>query len=89
LVCWGSEHDRQGLGIQVDHAAMNETSLVMALRPELVWMGRLPADLDRWPVAVGGKDPRVHASPEVSRKAIALQVERMAGILRALLAGLD
>ena len=89
LVCWGSEYDREGLGIQVDHAAMNETSLVMALSPDLVQMERLPVDLDRWPVAVGGRDPRVHASPEVGRKAIALQAERMAGILRGLLAELD
>ena len=88
LNCWGSPYDREGLGIQVDHAAMNETSLVMALRPELVQMDRLPADLDRWPVAIGGKDPRVHASPELGRRAIALQVERMAGILREMLARL-
>jgi len=84
--CWGSDQDGEGLGIQVDHAAMNETSLVMALRPELVQMERLPADLERWPVAVGGRDPRVHAGPEVGRKAIALQTERMAGILREALA---
>lgn len=85
LVCWGSEYDREGLGIQVDHAAMNETSLVMALRPELVQMDRLPPDLNDWPLAVGGKDPRVHASPEVGQKAISLQMQRMAGILRKLL----
>ncbi len=89
LVCWGSENDREGLGIQVDHAAMNETSLVMALRPELVQMERLPADLNQWPVAIGGKDPREFASPELGHKAIDLQVERMSGILRALLAKLD
>jgi len=28
FVCWGGEYDRQGKGIQVDHAAMNETSLL-------------------------------------------------------------
>jgi creatinine amidohydrolase len=88
LHCWGSPYDREGLGIQVDHAAMNETSLVMALRPDLVQMDRLPKDLDRWPVAVGGKDPRIHASPELGRRAIALQLERMAGILRDMLARL-
>ncbi|TFG72762.1 MAG: creatininase family protein [Anaerolineales bacterium] len=89
LVCWGSEFDREGLGIQVDHAAMNETSLVMALRPELVHMERLPANLNQWPVAIGGKDPREYASPELGFKAIDLQVERMAGILRTLLEELD
>jgi len=86
LVCWGGEHDREGLGIQVDHAAMNETSLMMALHPEMVHMEYLHEDLDQWPVAVGGRDPRVHASPELGRRAIALNVERMAGILRAILA---
>jgi len=89
LVCWGSEYDHEGLGLQVDHAAMNETSLVMALRPELVHMERLPADLDQWPVAIGGRDPRVNASPEVGRKAIALQLTRMSGILREALGALQ
>jgi creatinine amidohydrolase len=84
--CWGSPEDREGLGIQVDHAAMNETSLMMALRPELVQMERLSPDLTRWPVGVGGKDPRVHASPELGERAMSLQLERMAGILRAALA---
>ena len=87
FVCWGSEYDRQGMGIQVDHAAMNETSLVMALRPELVQMDRLSKD--RWPVGVGGKDPRKFASPELGRKIIELQTERMAKILRNALANLD
>jgi PhoPQ-activated pathogenicity-related protein/creatinine amidohydrolase/Fe(II)-dependent formamide hydrolase-like protein len=82
FTCWGSEYDGQGLGIQVDHAAMNETSLVMALRPKLVQMKRLPKVEEGWPVGVGGKDPRVHASAKVGRKAIRLQKERMAKILR-------
>ena len=89
LNCWGSEHDREGLGIQVDHAAMNETSLVMALRPELVQMENLPKDPDRWPVAVGGKDPRTFASAEVGQRALELQTERMAGILREALGRLS
>lgn len=59
FTCWGSEYDRQGLGIQVDHAAMNETSLVMVLRPELVQMYRLPKVEAGWPVGVGGRDPDV------------------------------
>ncbi len=87
FVCWGSEYDRQGMGIQVDHAAMNETSLVMALRPELVQMDRLSKD--HWPVGVSGKDPRTFASPELGRKIIELQKERMAKILREALANLD
>ena len=43
---------------QVDHAALNETSLVMHYRPELVDLSRLPASRDVWPQGVGGQDPR-------------------------------
>ncbi len=89
FVCWGGDSDRNGMGIQVDHAAMNETSLVMALRPELVQMERLPAVADGWPVGVGGKDPRIHASAELGREIIDLQTDRMAKILRKALANLD
>ena len=81
FVVW-REDESDGMGIQTDHAAANETSLLMALRPELVQMENLPEDLNVWPVAVGGKDPRVHASAERGQKAIAVQVERMADILR-------
>jgi len=88
LACWGSEHDASGMGIQVDHAAMNETSLVMALRPDLVRMEALPADPDVWPLAIGGKDPRVYASPQLGRQIISLQQERMSAILRECLARL-
>jgi creatinine amidohydrolase len=81
FVVW-REDESDGLGIQTDHAAANETSLLMALRPELVQMENLPKDLNVWPVAVGGKDPRVYASADRGQKAIAMQVERMADILR-------
>lgn len=80
--CWGSDVDEDGLGIQTDHAGANETSLVMALRPGLVQMDRLPTDPAEWPVAVSGDDPRTEASAGLGREAIALQTERMAGILR-------
>jgi len=97
FVCWGGELDRQGMGIQIDHAAANETSLVMALRPELVQMHLLPEvskgwpalRLAGWPVGVSGKDPRIHASAELGHKIIELQTERMAEILRQALANLD
>ena len=87
--CWGSPWDREGLGIMVDHAAANETSLVMVLRPELVQMERLPKVEDGWPVGVGGQDPRTQASAERGRKAIDLNKERMAEVLRKALAELD
>lgn len=80
FVAW-REDESDGLGIQTDHAAANETSLVMALHPDRVQMENLPADPEVWPVAVGGQDPRVHASPERGRRAIQMQVERMTEVL--------
>lgn len=85
--CWGPQDD-QGLGIMVDHAAMNETSLVMALRPELVHMEYLPEDPNTWPIGVGGRDPRTHASAELGRRAVRLQQARMKKILQKALANL-
>jgi creatinine amidohydrolase len=80
FVVW-REDESDGMGIQTDHAASNETSLLMALRPELVQIENLREDLDVWPVGVLGKDPRVHASAELGRKAIETHAERMTGIL--------
>jgi len=43
---------------QTDHAGCNETSLVAALRPELVDLARLPAERDTPVPAMIGADPR-------------------------------
>jgi len=43
---------------QVDHAARNETSLMMHLRPDLVDLSQLPPSRSTWPQGVGGEDPR-------------------------------
>jgi creatinine amidohydrolase len=43
---------------QVDHAARNETSLLLHLRPDLVDLAQLPPDRSVWPQGVGGADPR-------------------------------
>lgn len=88
FICW-REDDSDGLGIQTDHAAANETSLVMALHPDLVHMENLPDDPDEWPEAVGGRDPRIHARAETGRMAIETQAGRMAALLRAALYELD
>jgi creatinine amidohydrolase len=83
FICWRDRtEEADGLGIQTDHAAANETSLMMALHPDLVRMQNLPSDLGEWPVAVSGKDPRTEASAERGEQAIRLQVARMAAILR-------
>ncbi|MCX5758855.1 MAG: creatininase family protein [Candidatus Hydrogenedentes bacterium] len=81
FACW-REDESDGMGIQTDHAAANETSLVMALRPDLVKMEQLNPDPAIAPLGIGGDDPRVHASPERGRKALDMQRKRMVGLLR-------
>lgn len=71
-----------------DHAAAWETSLMMALRPELVDLSRLPKDQGVKLVGVFGQDPRVHASKEYGERGVELMVERVnaktAELLKAL-----
>ena len=81
FMCWG-EQDGDDLGIQVDHAAANETSLMMALKPTLVQMENLPRNLNEWPLAIGGRDPRSRASAELGRTALATQLKRMSAVLK-------
>jgi creatinine amidohydrolase len=52
------DRDLPGWRSQMDHAAKNETSLMLTLRPELVDLTRLGADRAVWPQGVGGEDPR-------------------------------
>ena len=52
------DRDLPGWRSQIDHAARNETSLMLALRPELVDLAQLPADPAVWPQGIGGEDPR-------------------------------
>lgn len=62
---------------QLDHAAKNETSLMMAIRPDLVDLSVLPADKAEWPVAVAGDDPR-DSTPEIGRAAFDRSIEALA-----------
>jgi creatinine amidohydrolase len=66
--CWLRDPSADGLGMMVDHAATNETSLMMALHPHLVRMDLAPAYGTL--VGVGGRDPRVHASAEFGERCI-------------------
>jgi len=43
---------------QTDHAGRNETSILMAVAPNLVDLTRLPPDRTQWPQGVAGEDPR-------------------------------
>ncbi|MFC2089790.1 creatininase family protein [Bacteroidota bacterium] len=79
LNCWGGDAG-EGMGIMVDHAAMNETSLMMAFYPELVHMEYLPED--NWPAGVGGKDPREFASAELGKEIIKNEKERMVKLIK-------
>jgi len=58
---------------QVDHAARNETSLMLALRPDLVDMSRLPKSRSTWPQGVAGEDPR-DATADFGRRCLAASV---------------
>jgi creatinine amidohydrolase len=52
---------------QTDHAALNETSEVMAVRPDLVDLSQLAENRSDWPQGVSGQDPR-DATAELGRE---------------------
>jgi len=80
---WRSGDDRdQDTEFQSDHAAANETSIMMALHPSLVHMEHLPRDPAEQPLATIGKDPRTHASPAHGQKIIATHLDRMEALLK-------
>ena len=62
-----------------DHAGTNETSLMMALRSELVQMENLPKDTSEILVGVGSRarDPRIYASKAHGKEIVDFQFERM------------
>lgn len=73
-------------GIQTDHAATNETSLVMAIAPDLVDMEQLAND--EIPLGVWGRDPRTYASRSEGERIIQKNVELAAKALEAIVADL-
>ena len=64
-------------GYRGDHAAKWETSILWALRPELVDVSRLSKNLDEPLEGVGGEDPRVYASKELGEEVISHMVDRL------------
>jgi creatinine amidohydrolase len=58
LKLFGVTKEIVGWRSQVDHAARNETSLMMHLRPDLVDLSQLPQARSMWPQGVAGEDPR-------------------------------
>ncbi|UCH35058.1 MAG: creatininase family protein [Armatimonadota bacterium] len=85
--CTGYELVRDEIPDAGDHAAAWETSLMLALRPDLVDLSRLPAGDDLGDlVGVGGRDPRKFASEEYGRKGVEAVVRRVGGKVKELLA---
>ena len=81
FTCWRND-ESDGMGIQTDHAAANETSLMMAIKPELVKIDNLPRDKNMQPLGLLGNDPREFASADMGKKIITMQVERMVELLQ-------
>jgi creatinine amidohydrolase len=71
LTLWEDEDRDRDTGFQTDHAAANETSIMMALHPTLLHMEHLLRDPAEKPLATIGKDPRAHASPVRGQRIIA------------------
>jgi creatinine amidohydrolase len=83
LTVWRDKDERgSDLGFQCDHAAMNETSIMMALHPNLVQIENLSKDVRKRPLAILGKDPRVHASAKHGDSIVRLHLGRMERILK-------
>jgi creatinine amidohydrolase len=82
FTCW-NDGEPPRMGLQTDHAATNETSLMMSLRPELVDLDNLPENLNEKPLGLLGEDPRKYASSEAGRKIIELQLNNMTKLLKA------
>ena len=74
--CWHEIPDRDHAFMD-DHAAANETSIMMHYYENLVDMDLLPKDLNEWPLAVAGEDPRIKASVEIGTSAIKYNLMKM------------
>jgi len=82
MTVWRRKEERKpSTEFQYDHAAANETSIMMALHPGLVHMENLPRD-SKEPIGIIGKDPREHASATHGRRIIDIHLDRMESILR-------
>jgi len=76
MTCSGD--DSGNLCFMCDHAAANETSIMMALRPDLVHMENLPKDSAEWPLAIAGRDPRIFASSRFGNEIVDFELKKMA-----------
>ncbi|MEM2564558.1 MAG: creatininase family protein [Candidatus Bathyarchaeia archaeon] len=72
-------------GFRGDHAAKWETSILWALRPDLVDMSRLSRDLGEPLDGVMGEDPRLYASRELGEEIVEYIVTRISEVAHRLL----
>lgn len=72
-------------GYHGDHAGKWETSILLALRPDLVDMNQLDKDLGKPLEGVSGEDPRVHASKQLGENIVDIIVDRLAQVAKRLL----
>lgn len=77
LTLINAQFDDAVRGFQDDHAAANETSIMMHFHPDLVDMNELDPNPAVKPEAVSGDDPRVYASAEEGRLATEETIERL------------
>ncbi len=85
--CTGYELVRDEIPEAGDHAAAWETSLMLALRPDLVDLSRLPAGGGPEAlIGVWGRDPRKHASAEFGQRGVEAIVRRIGEKVAELLA---
>jgi len=83
--CTGYELVKDEIPDAGDHAAAWETSLMMALRPDLVDLSVLPVDINEQLVGVYGKDPRQYASVKYGRQGVDAIVKRVEAKVKELL----
>ncbi|MFN8239734.1 MAG: creatininase family protein [Bacteroidales bacterium] len=84
--CWGN--DTSDYCLMCDHAGANETSIMMALRQDLVKTGNLPADTATWPLGVIGDDPRTKASRDFGNRILGYEIKKMSGRIHEILSGM-
>lgn len=69
LILVNADFEQAEYGFQSDHAAANETSIMMHYYPQLVDLSALPQEPNVRIEGVNGDDPRIHASPAMGKAA--------------------
>ena len=86
LILLTAQSDEDTIGFQCDHAAANETSIMMHFHGDLVDMAALDPDPAVRPEGVSGDDPRFHASAALGAAATEETAARMCRVLGELCA---